>query len=265
MNITFGICVSPETDSNLLWQQLNSIMNLAESLKYSEIILAGILSEHNMRMIEPFTLGICPIKLLPYEGPKDKPGHITKKKNMIADVAFYDTIIMMHDYYELPHHLPYHIPKDKDWKVFIPPIFTKEHKRHSDWIVNPNALQAYLNAFPEKADDLMAAAPHENAPRYVCGLPYHITDFSRIQYVSGGFFIIKTEVLREIRFDETLYWGDAEDVEWSERLVAKYELRNIPNAHVAPAPSIKVLKPNKWAVTTMPDNVIEGLRNYYGL
>ena len=129
-------------------------------------------------------------------------------------------------------------------------------------------LQFLLNV-PEAGNELMKAAPHENAPKYVCGLPYSTMGMNPIQYISGGFITIKTDVMRAVPFDETLYQGDAEDVEWSERLVYNYSLKteawrntNCDSNNIG---YVKVQKPNKWAVIEMPRSVLTELRTYYGL
>jgi hypothetical protein len=269
MNLSIGICISPQTNHMYFTHQMICVYNLT-GLRHKEVVLCGEMNNECYRVAESFG-DVMSIKYIPYEGPSDKKGHITKKKNMIADIAFFENLVLMHDYFAMPTTFAEHLPLNK-WDVYCSPIHTAEGKRHSDWMVNPEKLQTYINeeVLSARRDDvrsvaerLMAAAPHENAPKYVNALPYSVTYLSPIMYVSGGFICIKTEIMREIKFDENLYWGDAEDVEWSERLVAKYKLSN--TAWKGNVPPVKVLKSNKWAVTEMPIDVIKGIKAHYGI
>jgi hypothetical protein len=260
MNFTFGILISPETPEWRLEEMLKSIWGVAQELNYLEVILAGQLSDECFRLVRGFSNEFS-VKYLAYEGPADKPGHITKKKNMIAEIAFFDNLCLMHDYFYLPADFAFWVPKK--YNIYVPPIHTAEGDRHSDWLVNPEKLQKYIHDTPGIDDALMSEAPHENAPKYVCAVPYARNDLVPIQYVSGGFIVCKTDVVRDNPFNEDLYWGQAEDLEWSERVVPKYGMTT--NAWKEGIQSVRVLKPNKWAVTQMPAHIIEGLKQYYGL
>lgn len=260
MNLSIGICISLDTNSEFLLHQLISVYNLV-GVKYKEVILCGQLNDACWKVAEGFSSNVLSIKYIPYEGPPDKPGHITKKKNMIADIAFFDNLVVMHDYLTLPSLFAEHMPVK--FEVYVPPIHNLEGTRHADWMINPEKLQYYINCTPGIAASLMTAAPHENAPKYVNALPYSVKYMTPIQYISGGFICCKTEIMRDNPFNENLYWGDAEDLEWSERIVAKYGLKTTAwDASVQP---VKILKPNKWAVTVMPDHIIKGLKEFYGL
>jgi hypothetical protein len=257
MNFTFGICVSPETPWGRLAVMLEAISKAADHLKYHEVILVGHLNDNCMHVLSHNSKWA---KYLPYEGPEDKPAHITKKKNLIADIAAFDNLCIMHDYLLVPEDFSFWIPKK--YSIYIAPVHTMEGDRSSDWLVNPEKMQRYLIDTPGVDDVLMDVAPFENAPKYVCALPYAEKGLMPIQYVSGGFITCKTEVIRDNPLNEDLYWGDAEDLEWSERVVPKYGLVTQGEKTVQP---VKILKPLKWAVNEIPSVVIEGLKSYYGL
>lgn len=260
MNFSFGVCVSEKTTSHHLISQLRAIKQAASHLKYYETILCGHLSNEAYTEVQEIAEYFS-LKYLPYEGSADKPGHITKKKNMIADIAFFDNLCLMHDYFRIPEDFCQHIPAK--YNIYVVPIRTLEGKQHSDWVVNPNKLQAYIDSTPGAAEDLMKVAPHENAPKYVCGVPYSMTSLIPIQYISGGFITIKTNIMRDNPFDENLFWGDAEDLVWSEKVVPKYGL--VTKAFETKVQPVRIMKPNKWAVSRMPDSVINGLKDFYGL
>jgi hypothetical protein len=56
-------------------------------------------------------------------------------------------------------------------------------------------------------------------------LDYDNHDHTKEMYISGGYIIIKTQFLRKHRFNEALYWGQAEDVEWSTRINHEWTYR----------------------------------------
>ena len=261
MNFTFGICVSQNTNPDFLDKQFGSILVAADYLTYYEVILSGQITDECFSVAEKFA-DTMSVKLIPYEGPPDKHGHITKKKNMIAENAKYDMLCVMHDYFILPPDFVNWVPLSKK-TVYVCPIHTLEGGRHSDWAISPARMQEYINAEPSAAQELMAIAPHENAPKYVCGLPYLCEGLSSIQYISGGLITLPTEILLDIRFDENLYWGDAEDLEWSERLVKKYTL--VTSGYSKNVHPIGILKPNKWNMPILTHEMVEKIRKHYGL
>ena len=50
-------------------------------------------------------------------------------------------------------------------------------------------------------------------------------------YISGGYWIAKKYVMEEERLDESLGWGEAEDYEWSERVLWNKKYRYKMNIH----------------------------------
>lgn len=231
-DVTFGICVngdSPYLDT--LIASIHDMYHLSENVGKYKIIIASQTD-----------------KWLP------------AKKNWIADQAQYPNLCIVHDYYKF----------DKFWdgwsaamnKLYCPDvqccaIETLEGKRSADWMINPNVLDKAMDTYPELADILRKAGPHENGPRYVNALPYTVSDLTNIQYISGGYILCKTDLLRKVRMDETLLPGSSEDVEWSERVIAS-GAKIIFNfgAHM------RIQKPNKWAVTEMPPRAITILKAY---
>lgn len=69
----------------------------------------------------------------------------------------------------------------------------------------------------------------------------------------------KKDILLANPLDENLGWGDAEDLEWSRRLV-----KNGFGFSFNPYTHVNVQKPNKWAVNEMPLNFVEHLRECFG-
>jgi hypothetical protein len=48
-------------------------------------------------------------------------------------------------------------------------------------------------------------------------------------YISGNYWVSKKRVMEEEPLDEDLDWGEAEDVEWSNRIRDKYQY--VMNTH----------------------------------
>lgn len=263
MNFTFGVCCSPQTKLDHFIKLYHSIVDVSKTLVYSQLLIIGELTD-NVKNYVYLVAKDGPIKMGMFPFPDDhenSKGWITKKKNILVEFAAFENTCLLHDYYELPPDFSFHIPRKYD--VYCAPIVTKEGHRHSDWVVSPNAMDDMINQDPVKYSELlMSVNPKENAAKYVCGVPYEIPYLWPIQYVSGGLITARTEVLRDIPFNEDLRWGDAEDVEWSARLVKKYKLTCTAwNGQQ----KVKVNKANKWAVAEMPTDFIISLRKFYGL
>lgn len=244
MNVSFGVCVGDNTQ--YLTQCINSITNQiwVESDNY-EIILVG-----------------DALKLQAYDNCViiDSNGWLPVKKNLIAQKAKYENLVIMHDYYRLPSHYIYEFESVdvNDWDVLVHPVITLEGKRSADWIINPFAMDAAIAEYPELNNILMKAAPHENGARYVSSLPYDVLDLSELQYISGGYIVCKTEVLKNVPMNESLQPGAPEDVLWSQNLIDRgYK----PKLQIIDP--IEIMKPNKWAVSEMPNEAIDIMRRFY--
>lgn len=254
MKISFGIVYGPECNIDHLKNLVYSIQDQQwESDDEYEIILCGgILTNLNLSNYEK-----CFHLFFPENA---KTGWITKKKNLIVKEAKFENIVLLHDYYLLDDFwfkgFKYFDELNTEWKVIVNAIINVEGNRHSDWLINQKYMDILLIKCPELSDELMKIAPNENGPRWVCGLPY-TENLSKIQYISGGMIVAKKEVLKNIPLNEELTWGQAEDIEWSERLSTKYGLTFNPYS------SCSLQKPGKWHVYEMADNVVNKLKEIY--
>jgi hypothetical protein len=139
---------------------------------------------------------------------------ITKKKNLITQNANFDNIVYMHDYYSLDKNWYYEMLKFGDnFQILINQILDINGNRYHDWEV--------LDFF----------TPGESL------LPYEEKTLSKFQYISGGFWIAKKNVMEEFPLNESLKWGQGEDVEWSQRVKSKFDFSINPNS------IIRLLKP----------------------
>jgi hypothetical protein len=119
-----------------------------------------------------------------------KPGWITRKKNMISQVSFFNNVCLMHDYIILlDDWYKNFVNFGEDWDVCMNRIERMDGKRYRDWTL----------WMPDN-------------------IPYE--DHSRIKdmYVSGAYFCAKKQFLLQYPFDENRVWGRGEDLEWSMRV-----------------------------------------------
>jgi hypothetical protein len=259
---TVGICVSENTSKIHLTTALSSILIAKmKSGAEVEVILCGNTLPIIRSVVNSFS-GALDILIIPFDEKEKKKPWITRKKNLIVQHARMENTILMHDYYCLACN--FFDPNPDDYGALRQPVVWSKAPlenywfRHSDWIVNPNRMQEFIDASPGVAEELKKAAPEENAAKYVCGLPYDESACSSIQYISGGFMFARTHVFLECPLNEDLLWGEAEDVEWSERVLKRFILKFYHSC-------VYSMKPNKWNVTQMPDSVLEKLKAYYNL
>lgn len=268
--ITFGICVS---SLQYLHTVLDSILLLGMDPvdppymdhSWYEILLIGSPKlEIKNHLLNYFLNPEFPdIKIIDFD-ETDKKGWITRKKNILTEQASGEFLVLMHDYVALDSKwletwVKYLIvPNGKDW-IGINPVHTLEGERSADWLVSPIWMEWMINRNHEKyVPMLFSVAPHENAAKYVCGLPYD-KKLSKFQYVSGAYFLGPTETFRKYPQMEHLGWGDAEDVWWSDKVLHDMGVKLILNRDTVTT----LLKPGKWTVTQMPDEFCGLLEKEY--
>jgi hypothetical protein len=166
------------------------------------------------------------------ETQKAKPW-ITRKKNIIAQEARFENIVFMHDYFRLGHDW------FEGWEYFgnkfdvaCNCIMTAEGYRHSDWVVDPLLLWSIKPELKDKFWDV--------------SLRYEEDRYTTYQYISGGYWVAKKQFMLDNPLDETLVWGEYEDIEWSRRVRVKTQFKFNPYSFV------KITKPGKWAPGMLP-------------
>ena len=123
MDFSFGIITDGSNDI-FLKNLIDSI--LIQNIKNYEILIVGNtkLSNSNISVI-----------------PFDESVHsawITRKKNIIANVAKYENIVLMHDYFILDHDWYDGFCKfGNDFDICINKIITKDGNRFRDYTIAP--------------------------------------------------------------------------------------------------------------------------------
>lgn len=166
------------------------------------------------------------VRIIPFDA-SIKPMWITRKKNIIAQEAKNDIIVFMHDYVHIePGFFQGWFDFNQDFDVAVNRILTLEGHRHSDWVVDVYLL---WETFPELRN-------HWNV-----SLGYKFKGLSKIQYISGNYWLAKKQFMLENPLNEDLIWGQAEDIEWSKRIREKTEFT------INTKSTVRLNKPNKWA------------------
>jgi hypothetical protein len=188
MNFTFGIITSINS-CNYINDIIISIEN--QNIPNYEIIIIGQINKdliHNFKntTIIEFNENI-------------KPQWITKKKNIITELSKYENIVFLHDYILFePNWYNGFIEFDKeysDWEISMCKVKNIDGKRAIDWMGLPNDTK-YGNVL----------------------LPYHYRN-PKGMYIPGNFWIAKKNVMQKYPLNENLLWGQAEDIEWSKRVL----------------------------------------------
>jgi hypothetical protein len=156
---TFGIVTGFE-DNQRLAEIIDSIRNL--SIPEYEILLIGgdstefINSNENVRIV--------------YFDESQKPRWITRKKNILANEAKYDNIVLMHDYHVF----------DKDWYINFKSFGL-------DWEICSCPQYLITGARNPMDWSLWDKPDHGRA----WSLDYDDWSQTQYMYISGGFFIVK--------------------------------------------------------------------------
>jgi hypothetical protein len=167
---------------------------------------------------------------------------ITKKKNIITCETHHENIVYMHDYFSLDEDwYKGMISFDKSFHILMNRIVDINGDRFHDWSVYPSSHPWFT-----KHDDQTF-------------LPYDVNHMSKYQYISGGYWIAKRHVMQEFPLNESLTWGQGEDVEWSLRVLQKYNFTMNEDSIV------RLLKPrfaSNWKVVGEEGmKIVESLKN----
>jgi len=202
MDWTFGILTGGNNEI-FISHIINSIENLNIPKEKYEIIIIGScnIARKNTTIIN-FNENV-------------KRNWITKKKNMITDMAKFENIVYLHDYivFDINWYNEF-IKFGNDWDLCMNAIINLDGIRFRDWVL-------YTPVFLKYAD-------HSKLKQ---------------MYISGSYFCAKKLFMQKYRFDEKLSWGQGEDVKWS------LEIRDFWNYKCNPKSIVKFLK-YKEDVTT---------------
>ena len=190
MEFTFGI-ITDGINDHFINQTIQSIYN--NNIEIYEIIIVG-----NSNIVQNDK-----IKVIPFD-ENIKKSWITKKKNIIAENAKFENIVIMHDYIILENDwYSGFIKWGNNFDICVNRIKNNDGTRYRDYVI---------------ARDLMY-----NMPDYIesCLLPYDFENneiSNKFMYVSGSYYVIKKNIALDFKLNEKLIWGQGEDYELSMRL-----------------------------------------------
>lgn len=208
MNFSFGL-ITDGTQKERLNQVLKSIIwECSGRCGYEIIVVGGDIDDIDFGVGEE-------IKHIEFD-ESIKPGHITKKKNLIAQCAIYNNICYLHDYVALESGWLDGFNKFGDnWLTCTNKIKNSDNTRFHDWCV------LYDNSWMDPPID------NEQPPSgFTFGvgrlLSYDHPPIGRWQYYSGQYFLIKKSLILEIPLDESRIHGQGEDVQIAKLWYQKY-------------------------------------------
>jgi hypothetical protein len=200
MKFTFGIITGGGAE-----QRINEIVNSIESQNIDdyEIVVVGNCNLQRSKM-----------RVIPFD-ENMKRMWITRKKNIVTYDASFENIVYLHDYIKLGQDWYEGFKKfGEDFKICMTKMIQVDGQRFRDWTLwAGDASKLGLDS-------------HD------CLLPYDIIHLSKYMYISGAYWIAKKEVMLEFPLDESLSWGQSEDVLWSEKVRQKYNFSINSNSSV---------------------------------
>ena len=188
------VIISDGRDRATLTRCIESISDL--NLNDFEILLIGPPSLQDLMFAKE-------LRFLSFDD-EIRPGWITRKKNIGVENAKHQRIVIMHDYFALRGDWLTDLDLlDVRADVLIPRISKLDGERFRDWVLWwENGLLI---------DRLIQ--------RTRWGLvPYWCSFLTEYQYVSGGIWASTKDFMSKYPLDESLCWGQGEDVEWSMRI-----------------------------------------------
>jgi hypothetical protein len=133
-----------------------------------------------------------------------KANWITRKKNMICELARYENIVLLHDY--VVFHSDWYqgfLQFGNSFDICINRILNQDGTRFRDYTLFPLYVQSIDPGFSSQ-----------------CLLPYNfkLTPLSaKLSYISGAYYVVKKRIALQYPLDESKAWGEGEDVEFSYR------------------------------------------------
>lgn len=185
---TFGM-VTNGVRKDFIEQSLASIRSL--KIQHYEIVICGRYQGEKSR----------DIVYIPF-GQRDEKGWITKKKNIIAKSASYTNLCIFHD----------RIVFNSDWH--------RGMKQYGNNFEVLSCRQLFNNRL--RAGDWVTT----NVSMSDKGFVYKIEeldyrDWDRKAYIGGQLVMMKKYVWGQEPWNESVYWGEGEDIEYSHRLTER--------------------------------------------
>ena len=140
-------------------------------------------------------------------------GWFTKKKNIIAKIAKYDNIVLLHDYVKFAKGWYEGFLKfGNTFKICVNKIVTIDGRRYRDHAIFKRFVPQLNPLLPYECEFLPQINP---LLPYECELTPAV---SKLTYISGLYYVIKKTIALEYPLDERLAMSQGEDVIFSHTL-----------------------------------------------
>jgi hypothetical protein len=184
MSVTFGILTKNEQSNVEII--VDSI--LCQNIPKFEIIVVGDVKD---------VWNIPEVSVVRDEASNAK-NHVTRKKNIVLELARMDSVVVMKDYLKLGESWYSGLLMHGDYDIVMNKIHDENGNRYLDWIWENPIVGDGRN------------------------VDYLVSDHERM-FSPGSFTMAKKYVFDEFRFDERMVGlGRPTDVRWSERAMKKY-------------------------------------------
>lgn len=119
-------------------------------------------------------------------------------------MAKYENIVYLHDYiiFDINWYANF-LKFGNNFHVCMNKILNLDNTRYRDWCFFTRA---------EKVGFFI--------PDFL--IPYEFKFLSKLMYFSGAYWVAKKKIMEEFQLDENLFWNQAEDIDWSNRVTEKY-------------------------------------------
>ena len=217
IDITFGI-ITENPDSENCRLVIESIRR--QKIKEYQIVIVGGTKRSAVDKME----------LIPFD-ESVKKAWITRKKNLITQNAKFDQVVYLHDYISLESGWYEGVVNyGNQWDVMMTRMRLPDGRRYRDYSIFPgfhtfSKENTHLRSIIKP--DLFSQIPGMDFEEAL--IPYGISsEVAEILhpwlYISGAYWMARKKVMLEFPLDENLGWGEAEDIDWSDRIKKKYKI-----------------------------------------
>jgi hypothetical protein len=229
---TFGFIGNGKKDK-FIAEQIERIKKLP--LKEWEVIICGTynlsIDHENVKYIH-FT-------------ENDNKGWITKKKNLIAQAASYENLIILHDRYIIPEDF---VEKMDEWGNDFELLGAKQFLYRSP-----------LRIYPARIQDWMMSPYGVQLDKDVRWkfsyffLEYD--DWDILAYIAGGIFIVKKSLMLKVPQDEDMFWYSPEDIKFCQdfttngyclRINTELQFETVSFAHAVEEIPHRIIDTNRY-------------------
>jgi hypothetical protein len=183
-----------------------------KSNEQKELLDALVYSIESQSVQVPYEILVCgnysDDRVTTLDFPEDLNGtaYITRKQNLLLDNAKYENIVFLRDYEFLWNDwvdgfLYWNTLDKNNWNIMMSPVLNKDGSRYRD----------VCHWYPDET-------PTHYLP------PYKDVDISRF-YINGGYFVCKKEFLSNVRWNDSLQLGEAEDIDLSFKIRYRHDFK----------------------------------------